>query len=94
LIRPVIGSTDRSTDGKTYHHLSSNGARGYFLTDDSGIDTSQNPAARLLANFKALLGAESNRDLLIHFLNAILGAELPRSIRAVVSGRGPDPQSS
>jgi hypothetical protein len=28
--------------------------------------------------FKALLGAESNRDLLIHFLNAILGADLPR----------------
>ncbi len=24
--------------------------------------------------FKALLGAESNRDLLIHFLNAVLGA--------------------
>ena len=33
--------------------------------------------------FKALLGAESNRDLLIHFLNAILGAELPRPITAV-----------
>ena len=28
-------------------------------------------------------GAESNRDLLIHFLNAILGAELPRPIAAV-----------
>ena len=26
--------------------------------------------------FKALLGAESNRDLPIHFLNAILGADL------------------
>ncbi|WP_295584661.1 Rpn family recombination-promoting nuclease/putative transposase, partial [uncultured Lamprocystis sp.] len=33
--------------------------------------------------FKALLGAQSNRDLLIHFLNAILGAELPRPITAV-----------
>ena len=26
--------------------------------------------------FKALLGAESNRRLLIHFLNAVLGADL------------------
>jgi predicted transposase/invertase (TIGR01784 family) len=33
--------------------------------------------------FKALLGAESNLDLLIHFLNAILGADLPRPIVAV-----------
>jgi len=33
--------------------------------------------------FKALLGAESNRDLLIHFLNAILGSDLPRPIVAV-----------
>ncbi|AUB83016.1 Rpn family recombination-promoting nuclease/putative transposase [Candidatus Thiodictyon syntrophicum] len=33
--------------------------------------------------FKALLGAESNRDLLIHFLNAVLGAELSRPIVAV-----------
>ena len=33
--------------------------------------------------FKALLGAESNRDLLIHFLNAVLGADLPRAITAV-----------
>ena len=33
--------------------------------------------------FKALLGAESNRDLLIHFLNAVLGADLPRPIVAV-----------
>jgi predicted transposase/invertase (TIGR01784 family) len=27
--------------------------------------------------FKALLGAEANRRLLIHFLNAVLGADLP-----------------
>jgi len=33
--------------------------------------------------FKALLGAESNRDLLIHFLNAVLGADLPRAITVV-----------
>ena len=33
--------------------------------------------------FKALLGAEANRDLLIHFLNAVLGAELPAPITAV-----------
>ena len=33
--------------------------------------------------FKALLGAESNHDLLIHFLNAVLGADLPRPIVAV-----------
>ena len=37
--------------------------------------------------FKALLGAESNRDLLIHFLNAILGADLPGPDR-----RGGDPE--
>ncbi|NEX23799.1 Rpn family recombination-promoting nuclease/putative transposase, partial [Thiorhodococcus mannitoliphagus] len=30
--------------------------------------------------FKALLGAESNRALLIHFLNAILGRDLPAPI--------------
>jgi predicted transposase/invertase (TIGR01784 family) len=30
--------------------------------------------------FKALLGAESNRALLIHFLNAVLGAALPEHI--------------
>ena len=33
--------------------------------------------------FKALLGAEANRALLIHFLNAILGPELPRPIAQV-----------
>ncbi|MBK5940797.1 Rpn family recombination-promoting nuclease/putative transposase [Halochromatium roseum] len=33
--------------------------------------------------FKALLGAESNRALLIHFLNAMLGAELPAPISSV-----------
>ncbi|MBK5941899.1 Rpn family recombination-promoting nuclease/putative transposase [Halochromatium roseum] len=33
--------------------------------------------------FKALLGAESNRALLIHFLNAMLGAELPAPITNV-----------
>ena len=33
--------------------------------------------------FKALLGAEANRRLLIHFLNAILGAALPAPIRQV-----------
>jgi predicted transposase/invertase (TIGR01784 family) len=33
--------------------------------------------------FKALLGAEVNRGLLIHFLNAVLGAELPRPITTV-----------
>jgi hypothetical protein len=27
--------------------------------------------------FKALLGSEGNRRLLIHFLNAVLGPELP-----------------
>jgi predicted transposase/invertase (TIGR01784 family) len=33
--------------------------------------------------FKALLGAEANRRLLIHFLNAVLGAALPAPIRQV-----------
>ncbi|MBK1619458.1 hypothetical protein CKO42_13620 [Lamprobacter modestohalophilus] len=33
--------------------------------------------------FKALLGAETNRALLIHFLNAMLGAELPAPISNV-----------
>ena len=33
--------------------------------------------------FKALLGAEDNRALLIHFLNALLGSELPAPISAV-----------
>ncbi len=33
--------------------------------------------------FNALLGAEDNRALLIHFLNALLGAELPAPISAV-----------
>lgn len=33
--------------------------------------------------FKALLGAEANRRLLIHFLNAVLGAELARPITDV-----------
>ncbi|MBK5937773.1 Rpn family recombination-promoting nuclease/putative transposase [Halochromatium roseum] len=33
--------------------------------------------------FKALLGAETNRALLIHFLNAILGSELPAPITSV-----------
>jgi predicted transposase/invertase (TIGR01784 family) len=33
--------------------------------------------------FKALLGAESNCALLIHFLNAMLGAELPAPISSV-----------
>ena len=33
--------------------------------------------------FKALLGAESNRALLIHFLNAMLGAELPVPVSSV-----------
>jgi predicted transposase/invertase (TIGR01784 family) len=34
--------------------------------------------------FKALLGAETNRDLLVHFLNAMLGGELPAPIVDVV----------
>jgi predicted transposase/invertase (TIGR01784 family) len=33
--------------------------------------------------FNALLGAEDNRNLLVHFLNAILGPELPRPIAQV-----------
>ncbi len=33
--------------------------------------------------FKALLGAESNRSLLIHFLNAILGSDLCAPITSV-----------
>jgi predicted transposase/invertase (TIGR01784 family) len=33
--------------------------------------------------FKALLGAEANQRLLIHFLNAVLGAALPGPIRQV-----------
>ena len=33
--------------------------------------------------FKALLGSEDNRVLLIHFLNALLGAELPAPVSAV-----------
>ena len=50
LIRPMIGSVDRSEAGKTYHHLSSKGARGYLRTSASGMDTSPNPAARSAAN--------------------------------------------
>jgi predicted transposase/invertase (TIGR01784 family) len=34
--------------------------------------------------FKALLGAEANRDLLVHFLNAMLGDELPVPVVDVV----------
>jgi predicted transposase/invertase (TIGR01784 family) len=34
--------------------------------------------------FKALLGAEANRDLLVHFLNAMLGVELPAPVADVV----------
>lgn len=33
--------------------------------------------------FKKLLGSEENRDLLIHFLNATLGADLPEPIAEV-----------
>jgi predicted transposase/invertase (TIGR01784 family) len=33
--------------------------------------------------FKALLGSEDNRALLIHFLNAVLGPDLPRPVTAV-----------
>ena len=33
--------------------------------------------------FKAVLGAEANRRLLTHFLNAVLGAALPAPIRQV-----------
>ena len=33
--------------------------------------------------FKAILGAENNRNLLLHFLNAILGSELPAPITQV-----------
>jgi len=33
--------------------------------------------------FKALLGAEANRRLLIHFLNAVLGADLPAPVAEV-----------
>jgi predicted transposase/invertase (TIGR01784 family) len=33
--------------------------------------------------FKALLGSEDNRNLLIHFINAILGADLPAPVSAV-----------
>ena len=33
--------------------------------------------------FKALLGADSNRRLLIHFLIAVLGAALPGPIRQI-----------
>ena len=33
--------------------------------------------------FKALLGAEANRALLIHFLNAMLGSELPAPVSSV-----------
>ncbi|WP_295591447.1 PD-(D/E)XK nuclease family transposase [uncultured Lamprocystis sp.] len=33
--------------------------------------------------FKALLGAEDNRNLLIHFLNATLGADLPSPVTQV-----------
>ena len=34
--------------------------------------------------FKALLGAEENRNLLIHFLNAVLGEDLDAPIVAAV----------
>ncbi len=33
--------------------------------------------------FKALLGSQANRDLLVHFLNAILGPDLPHPIAQV-----------
>jgi hypothetical protein len=33
--------------------------------------------------FKALLGAEDSRALLIHFLHAMLGAELPAPVTAM-----------
>jgi predicted transposase/invertase (TIGR01784 family) len=33
--------------------------------------------------FKALLGSEENRNLLVHFLNAVLNAELPEPITSV-----------
>ena len=33
--------------------------------------------------FKALLGAEDNRNLLVHFLNAILSADLSTPIATV-----------
>lgn len=33
--------------------------------------------------FKALLGSEENRNLLVHFLNAILGADLPQPVVTV-----------
>ena len=33
--------------------------------------------------FKALLGAEGNRGILIHFLNAVLGVDLPQPITTV-----------
>ncbi len=34
--------------------------------------------------FKALLGSEANRRLLVHFLNAVLGADLPAPVVEVV----------
>jgi len=49
-MRPVIGSGDRPEAGNTYHHFNSKGARGYFRTSDSGIDTSPKPAARSEVN--------------------------------------------
>jgi predicted transposase/invertase (TIGR01784 family) len=36
--------------------------------------------AKIDCVFKALLGAEANRDLLVHFLNAMLGDELPSPV--------------
>ena len=34
--------------------------------------------------FKALLGAESNRSLLVHFLNSVLVGALPEPISEVI----------
>jgi hypothetical protein len=33
--------------------------------------------------FKALLGAENNRNLLVHFINAMIGSDLSAPIDAV-----------
>jgi hypothetical protein len=53
-------------------------ATGYALHMRHAIDP------KIDCVFKALLGAEANRDLLVHFLNAMLGSELPAPIVDVV----------
>jgi len=68
---------------------------GSFSAQSARIRVMRHPIdPRIDSVFKALLGAESNRALLIHFLNAMLGAELPQAhLRHLAARRRPAPQS-